>query len=920
MLPNEQLHKTVRILVPRDWPNDQRGEFLEEVAGKLLKGQRYKITERVRFTGMEIDLIADHIDTRKRAFVECKFVTEPLSANVIDLLLGKAVRRGVGIAYLFSTAPLGKEAKGAVDELKRAPPAHSPTLAWVGPDQIAGMFADIYNAEPSLPTSPEQMSIASATLIITPQLAPFWVLEEHRDGIPQRALVQPIRRGAAPSFQAMVEVLREHGMYEGLELILWSARENGSPALATVRAEDEAITPVAAADSLDDYRPCRPQDFVGRNDAQKQVWEFLERVRDDATSTRVVALSGPSGYGKSSVVLKLADRSRNQKWANKFYLFPVDVRSARGPLFVARALKTALDRGIEEGFIGVPKESIAIETAESLLRSASVQSALDALHASKRVLVVFFDQFEELLTKDELLPTFEAFRRLAFEVHSARPNLVVGFSWRTGITLSDDNPAYHLWHGLKDLRVDIVLDEFTSADSSRLVGQFERELSKKLLPPLRRRLLEQGQGLPWLLKKLCIHIYREIRDGTRQEELLSRRLNVNSLFEEDLDPLTDRQTQCLRYIAENSPADMTALFERFDQNTVNRLYDSRLIVRAGHRYAVYWDIFRDYLVEGAVPTIPWTYVPTVQFSMALRAVLLLRDRGPLTPSELAEALGYAESTVGNIVTDLHNFMLASRDDEGRYRLHGELDAATREDVAEFVSTQLHEHVVLQTIYGVLAPGDAMAIDQFRGAIRASYSAANLRADTVSAYSNRMLPWFRFAGLLESSQDHITRPRGRGGDFGSLTIARGRRGASGSMFMCSSTPERVVDLGRQLMNQGLLLRDDVLSQGNRNAASDLAALGLAVWRGDLLGPTDALLQEARSADHGVHDLVVTRASGAEFLVELARLMQQHPSSHMVNLGRQLASRLGRRWSDASALRYAYAGRRWLRFFTPSTGRS
>lgn len=922
MLLNQGLKKTVRILVPLGWTNDQRGDFLEQVAGKLLKRQRYEITQRVRFTGMEIDLVADHVDTHQRAFVECKFVREPLSANVIDLLRGKALRKGASVAYLFSTAHAGKEARGVIDELHRDAPDHSPTFAYVGPDQIAEMFADIYSADPCLPEELERIPIASATLVITPELPPFWVMEEHRDGIPERAFLQPVSDEPRSSLEPMRELLKEHRICEGLELVLGTPSVSRFRRTETAQPEEEVITSVGVADSLDDYRPCRPQDFVGRYDTQKKVWDLLKRVRDDVSGTRILALSGPSGIGKSSVVLKLADRFRNKKWASKFFLFPVDVRSARGPLFVARALKAGLEKAIEDGFIPVPADIITIESADSLLQSTSIQSALEALQARRRVLVLFFDQFEEVLTKDEFLPTFDAFERLAFEIHSARSNLVVGFSWRTGITLSDDNPAYHLWHGLRDFRVDIVLHEFSSAESSQLVGRFERELSTKLLPPLRRRLLEQGQGLPWLLKKLCIHVYREIGDGTRQEELLSRRLNVQSLFDEDLLPLTEQETQCLNYIAANSPADMLQVLEHFDQDTVNRLYNSRLIVRAGHKHAVYWDIFRDYLLEGTVPPIPWTYVPAVQLSMAVRALLLLIKDGALSLTELAGRLGYAESTVRNIVGDLHNFLLASRDQEGRYHVRAEIMAASTQEVAEFVREQLQEHLLIQRIYGSLAPGQAMTTEDFKYAIGESYSAANLSRSTVNSYCNRLLPWFRFAGLLDSSQDRVARPRELGRDFGRLVSVRGRRAKTGPMFMCSASPQRVVNLATGLTREareGFLLRNDVLRAKDRNAASDLVGLRLAVWQGEVLVPTEPLLEASEASQDGIHEIIGARALGGKFLRELGLLLEQYPGYPTVEMGRRLAGRLQRRWSDASARRYASAGRRWFRFFKTTAPR-
>ena len=130
-----------RVLAPQEWSNDQRGNYFEEIADKLLRKQRYEIVDRVRFTGMEIDLLADHLDTNERAFVECKFLSDPFSANVIDLLIGKAVRRNVRIVYLFSTLNPGKEAKGVLDELNAQNNiANTPKLAFVGPDTIVDMF------------------------------------------------------------------------------------------------------------------------------------------------------------------------------------------------------------------------------------------------------------------------------------------------------------------------------------------------------------------------------------------------------------------------------------------------------------------------------------------------------------------------------------------------------------------------------------------------------------------------------------------------------------------------------------------------------------------------------------------------------------------------------------------------------------
>jgi len=909
-----EFRKTVRLLVPDSWTNDARGAFLEEVAKKLLKRQRYKVTERVRFTGMEIDLLADHIDTGQRAFVECKFLRDPFSANVVDLLIGQAMRRKVQLMYFFSTAPPGKEAKGVIDELKNSSDENLPRLAFVGPEEIADIFIDLYDANP---TSNACSSVNVASLIISPHLPPFWVLEQNAEGIPTRALIVPVKP-VEPSFESsVVSIFNEHSLYQGLELAFDVACHPIEPHRTMEEQNQEIVTPIAMAESLDDYRPCRPQDFVGRYSIQKKIWEFLERVRQDETPNRIIALSGPSGFGKSSIVLKLADRFCNLKWKKKFFLFPVDARSARGPLFVAKALKTAIQKALDNDFIRLSSPSITIETTESLLQSESIKEALHYLKKHNRVLLVFFDQFEELFTKEELLSTFEGFKRLAFEVHSVSENIALGFSWRTGITFSDDNPAYHVWHSLKDLRYNLLVDEFSSSESSELVGQFERELSQRLLPPLRRRLLEQGQGMPWLLKKLCIHIYREILKGTQQEELLSRRLNVKALFDEDTQPLTEIQIHCLRYIASNSPADIVDVFEHFDQDTVNRLYNDRLIIRAGQRYAVYWDIFRDYLVEGTVPTIPWTYVPQSELSMVLRAFQLFTDIGPMSIKEVADRLRYAERTAMNLLGDLQNLLLVHKESDGRFAARSDVAHNNDIELAGFVKDQMKEHILIHAVYKSISQGQTMSIAELRELIEKLYAATNLKSETIETYLGRLVSYLRFSGLIDITEDKIIRPKDLGKDFGRIYLPGSRRSGYSddeqAIFACSASPNRVMLLAQELALKTRLSKSMVLQSENRNAAADLVGLGLASWIGGFLVAGSSISNCAMDAENSVLALVKERALKSKFLISIRDVIKSGSKDSTIKMGHLLADKLGRQWSDGSAKRYAGAGRRWLKFF-------
>jgi len=914
MLFEKDIKLSCRVLAPKDWSNDHRGNYFEEIAGKLLKKQRYKIVDRVRFTGMEIDLIADHLDTNQRAFVECKFLAEPFSANVIDLLIGKAVRKNVKIVYLFSTSNPGKEAKGVLDELKSSSiSTNTPSLAFVEPVTMVDMFIDVYNLQPVPDKFRTKDSITSGCLILYPNIAPFWVLEEHREGIPFRAIIITAHGHQSMPKEQIKDIFNEAGMYQGLDLYLYDIKNNSDFSDDTTSDIVETVSQVTEAETLDDYRPCRPEYFIGRYNTQKEIWHFLNKVRKGDTSTRILALTGPSGFGKSSLIIKLASRFRNQKWKNKFFLYPVDSRSAKGPLFVAKALKAGFESAISSGFVDIPHSVVNVDSTEGMVKGSSIQTILHELKRTKRVLLIFFDQFEELFTKDELLSTFDSFKKLAFEANSEQSNLVIGFSWRTGITLSDDNPAYHVWHELSDHRISVNLGELESGESSQMVGQFEKAINQKMVNPLKRRLLEQGRGMPWLLKKLCIHIYHEINKGVLQDELVIKRLNVYSLFDADTEPLTMNQNNCLKYIAKNSPTDMLDVLEKFDQDTVNRLYNRRLIIRAGQRYAVYWDIFRDFLIEGVVPVIPWTYVPQVALPILIRSFLLINEHGPLNTGELAEKLEYAPKTVNNLIGDLQGFLLVDKAPDGKLAVKDELLNAGLEKLAHYLFNQLKEHVILHSLFKVIKPGQKANMEEFQEIIKSSYSLASLKTQTIEVYANRFLPFLRFAGAIEYESDMLVRPIIRGKDFGIIEIPsrRGRGGgAKGATFFGSSGPDSAIKLAEILKRNGSLSKERVLQGGFRNSANDLIALDVAIWKNKTLLPEEILSENDIET---IPSIIADKSKRTDFLLAALTLYEDKGTPSGFEIGHHISIKLDRGWSKGSKTRYGGAAKRWIKYF-------
>jgi hypothetical protein len=318
------VEKSLAILVPAAWTKDGKGTFLERLAAQLLKQQAYEIVDRIRFTGMEIDLLARHRPSGDSVYVECKFQAAPLGANVIDLMLGQAFRRQLRALVLFSIGPLSKEAKGAIDDLKADARV---SFSFFGPELLLENLVDS-GLVPQLPDDLMPASVTHATLLVYPETPYIWLLQDQRDGRPYRILPFA-NQERAPSDTELRALLDKHELLEGLPIAEYIdvGLPPVEPHVTPVAEQPEVVGRVTTADTILDYRPCRPQDFVGRLNVQQEIWNFLDDVRAGETDTRLVAIVGASGYGKSSLVAKLAERFRNKKWKNKYFLFPVDVRT-----------------------------------------------------------------------------------------------------------------------------------------------------------------------------------------------------------------------------------------------------------------------------------------------------------------------------------------------------------------------------------------------------------------------------------------------------------------------------------------------------------------------------------------------------------------------------------------------------------------
>jgi hypothetical protein len=585
--------------VPESWANDQKGDFFEAFVADLLRPMRFKVIQRLRFTGMEIDLLAKGIDQPITVLVECKAQRDALPADTISKLLGNVTIRGANSGWLFSTSELSKDGRGQWEEIQGNNDLRR-IFTWYPPAKIIEVLiaqGGVIDPVRLTGTLADEL-IGNATLVCSPD-GKRWLIEILEEGLPAYFTVFDAVNGRPLPEREAVLVAAASDRFGSLTF--WSPDE---PATGSPPAAKSVVARVVPGDAWDDLRPARPSDFVGRDDVIQGILQFVGQVREGETSTRTFAVQGPSGWGKSSLVLKLCDLAAKKRRIQNCSFTAVDSRSATNAAFVSSAIRNAFLDATKSGLLD-KGSTVEIQSLTHPLDSKDICAAFERLAEREAVIVLVFDQFEELFAKESSFETFNAIRELSLDLDSKQVPLVLGFAWKTDISLPQQHPAYHLWHELADRRRDFKIRQFGTGDIVRVISKAEREIGTKLSPALRGRLVDQCQGYPWLLKKLLVHISKRLATSASQYDLLERELDVELLFKEDLADLTRHQIKCLQYVAARAPVYVSDVEEHFSADVTNFLVGKRLLVRSGLNYVVYWDIFRDYLTEGRVPQIPW---------------------------------------------------------------------------------------------------------------------------------------------------------------------------------------------------------------------------------------------------------------------------------------------------------------------------
>ncbi|MFO7972986.1 MAG: hypothetical protein R6U40_14730 [Desulfobacterales bacterium] len=501
------------------------------------------------------------------------------------------------------------------------------------------------------------------------------------------------------------------------------------------------------------------------------------------------------------------------------------------------------------------------------------------LEKQNKTLILIFDQFEDVFKKPRL---FEAFHKFLLDVDEVKSNLILGFSWKSEINIPIDHEAYHLWQQARNFAFCISMREFNPSEINGVIKQLETSIGNPIDLNLKRRLIESSQGFPWLIKKLCIHTYKQIQAGKTIENLVEQDLNCEVLFKDDVEGLSHEEIRALNYIAKRSFDgnffDATEVDEKIDEPIITALINNRLVVKSGTKYNVYWDIFRDYLVTEEVPPIGESYILRQYVSVSIEVYMLFKDQEKFNLDELKKLHPRHPGirTLDNILRELRSVGLIRK--VGDYFQIGQSGiSATEDSFREYMSKKFERY----TPYLKLSEleNKEIGISEIVSTLKDIFRGTSFTEKTWRTYAKYLIGWFQFANIdIQGRLAEIK--KGRYGITGRLQQFDNR-----GTFTPQQHPKKDIDVFCNLMDQS---KTDNFGRLNKSVY-DLKSIGLITYSGNKVSLTEkGKLVLKKVGKKEFEKSIAIEALKTKKVKQAAKYFFEHPKCTRKELGEALSA--------------------------------
>ena len=462
----------IRVILQEGSSNKAKGSCFEDLVRNILYSHHYDIRGNINFSGMEIDLVAEHKHKNETLYVECK-AKEKVSSDEITKFCFNVQHRRADAGYFIRTSELEYQAGAILKEIKEDD--RYKNLTFFEPGEVIQLLKDgkLVFGEDSIFV---RKFISKRIMAVTYFGDYFIYLINEFNAFPTKFTVINANSVSKKIPTDSLKVLKERiDELENLDFIEYP--ELGEERLNNSNNEEpiETISEVQESDNWYDYLPASSEKkhFVGRDKIRTKIMQYLKKIHNGETLKRIFYLNGKSGWGKSSLVLEIKGRCKNVHYRNKFFALAIDTRSATSSNFVALALKKIVDQAITQKFIKDINAKAQFTSNYDLLSSPTMNSILNYLKGNNKYLVLIFDQFEDVFRKGDL---FKSFYKFLSDVTDLRPNIILGFSWKSEIIIPIDHEAYHYWQQAKEQAKEFVIDEFGEKEIDGIILQLKESV------------------------------------------------------------------------------------------------------------------------------------------------------------------------------------------------------------------------------------------------------------------------------------------------------------------------------------------------------------------------------------------------------------------------------------------------------------
>jgi hypothetical protein len=883
----------VRLLVLAEAATTQAaanacGHLFEVFVGNLLRIYGYdpptSSTVNVTSEGIELDVTTTHRLSGSRAIAECKAYARPVKAGELTNFYGKLTVERFNDSDTFGLMVAVPKLTAEGEEKARAISRHDRKFRYLSAESIIGRLMEEHIVA-ILPVSGRVTS--DPAVVITEDGTYSALIELDKDSrVPTRVLCW----AASGNVPGPTRHLIESDAYaQNLSVI--DVREPAPQFEPTPSTDAHILATVQGSTEDFQYQlPASPKFFVGRNDLTAKLQESINQ------GGRVFVLNARSGWGKSSLALKLA----NMVTVASGHALVMDTRTASTPRYVVEVLQKAAIEAETRGLLRLPADA-SWASLPSALRTLSGADWRDSANR----LLVFFDQFENVFRSQELT---RSFRDLSMGVRELHVPLIVGFAWKTDLVGWTEGHPYQLRDEIRASARVLVVEPFGSKEVSTLIDRLEKRANAKLVRDLRDRLREYSQGLPWLLKKLSDHVLSELAKGVTQENLLSEALNVQSLFEADLAELTPNQREILSYVARYAPIAASEVTERYNHEAVQSLVDRRLLVQIGDRIDTYWDTFRDYLTTGRVPVEDSYILRQTPNAVARLLPFVMASGGSATVGDLAQVLHTSDNVIFNLSRELRLLGVATYEPL-RVRLTPEVAGA--EDPETEIRTQigrsLRRHRAFTTLRDLDEKLDgAVDAEHYARTLPSAFPAVSVTDNTWRAYARVFLGWFEYAGLVAR----------RGGMFSVTPDEQPARqlllSSRSAMRVRPSVPQEALGPAKSVLLDLAAGHAVSLHPGEdarRRGIRTLAGIGAVAVdsEGRVRVSASGLIVQGQIQPQVLRSLLARSPGGSAGL----KLLDQDPAAHPTKVGQAIRDSIGARWTDESTRSIGIYFRAWAK---------